>query len=218
MSVLSDKTIRNLVLKQDMISPFQDKQIRNGKISYGLSSYGYDARVGDEFKIFTNVNSETVDPKNFTPSNFVTKKIVMALTRIIHGSQKILEIGNLDAKRDWGFAGDYVEAMYLMLQQKKPDDYVIATGKTHSVRDFINKVCKSLDIKIVWKNKGIKEVGINKKNNKVIIKVNPKFYRPAEVDYLIGDYSKAKRNLSWKPKHNLDQLVQMMVDFEIENV
>ena len=150
--------------------------------------------------------------------NFVTKKIVMALTRIIHGSQKILEIGNLDAKRDWGFAGDYVEAMYLMLQQKKPDDYVIATGKTHSVRDFINKVCKSLDIKIVWKNKGIKEVGINKKNNKVIIKVNPKFYRPAEVDYLIGDYSKAKRNLSWKPKHNLDQLVEMMVDFEIENV
>ena len=97
-------------------------------------------------------------------------------------------------KRDWGFAGDYVEAMYLMLQQKKPQDYVISTGKTYSVRKFIEKVCKYMNIKIIWKNKGIKEVGINKETNKIIVKVNPKFYRPAEVDYLLGNSSLAKKN------------------------
>tara|TARA_A100001011_G_scaffold369643_1_gene425141 strand:- start:1707 stop:2720 length:1014 start_codon:yes stop_codon:yes gene_type:complete len=149
--------------------------------------------------------------------NFVTKKIVMALTRIIKNKQKILEVGNLEAKRDWGYAKDYVEAMYLMLQQKKSDDYVIATGKTHSVRDFIKITCKYLDIKIGWKKKGVHEVGINKKNNKIIIKINPKFYRPTEVDYLIGDYSKARKHLSWKPRYNFEQLVEMMVRFELEN-
>ncbi len=150
--------------------------------------------------------------------SFVTRKIVMALTRIANNLQNVLEIGNLDAKRDWGFAGDYVEAMYLMLQQKKPDDYVIATGKTYSVRSFIEKVCKILDIKIKWKFKGVKEVGVDKKKNKIVVKVNPKFYRPAEVDYLLGDCSKAKRKLNWRPKHNLDQLVEMMVMSELSDL
>ena len=125
--------------------------------------------------------------------NFVTRKITLAFARIFHGLQETLEIGNLDAKRDWGFAGDYVEAMYLMLQQKKPQDYVISTGKTYSVRKFIEKVCKYMNIKIIWKNKGLKEVGINKETNKIIVKVNPKFYRPAEVDYLLGNSSLAKK-------------------------
>jgi len=150
--------------------------------------------------------------------NFVTRKITLAFARIFHGLQETLEIGNLDAKRDWGFAGDYVEAMYLMLQQKKPQDYVISTGKTYSVRKFIEKVCKYMNIKIIWKNKGVKEVGINKETNKIIVKVNPKFYRPAEVDYLLGNSSLAKKNLKWKPKHNFDELVEMMIKSDLEAI
>ena len=148
--------------------------------------------------------------------NFVTRKITLAFSRIFHGLQQVLEIGNLDAKRDWGFAGDYVEAMYLMLKQKKPQDYVISTGKTFSVRKFIEEVCKYLNIKIIWKNKGVKEVGINKETNKIIVKVNPKFYRPAEVDYLLGNSSLAKKNLKWKPKHNFEELVEMMIKSDLE--
>ena len=150
--------------------------------------------------------------------NFVTKKITLALSKIALGLQDFLEIGNLDAKRDWGYAGDYVEAMYLMLQQKKPDDYVVATGKTNSVRTFIEKACNLLDIKIVWKNKGTKEIGVNKKNNKIIVKVNPKFYRPAEVELLLGDPRKAKKILSWKPKHNFQQLIEIMLKSDLENI
>ncbi len=150
--------------------------------------------------------------------NFVTRKITLAFARIFYGFQEALEIGNLDAKRDWGFAGDYVEAMHLMLQQKKPQDYVISTGKTYSVRKFIEKVCKYLNIKIIWKNKGVKEVGINKETNKIIVKVNPKFYRPAEVDFLLGNSSLAKKNLKWKPKHNFDELVEMMIKSDLESI
>ena len=150
--------------------------------------------------------------------NFVTRKITVAFARIFYGLQQVLEIGNLDAKRDWGFAGDYVEAMYLMLQQKKPQDYVISTGKTFSVRKFIEEVCKYLNIKIIWKNKGAKEVGINKETNKIIVKVNPKFYRPAEVDYLLGNSSLAKKNLKWKPKHNFEELVEMMIKSDLESI
>ena len=150
--------------------------------------------------------------------NFVTKKITLALSRIVSGLQDCLEIGNLDAKRDWGYAQDYVEAMYLMLQQKKPDDYVVATGKTNSVRTFIEKACQILDIKIIWKNKCKKEMGINKKNNKIIVKVNPKFYRPAEVEHLLGNPSKAKKILSWKPKHNFQQLIELMLKSDLENI
>jgi GDPmannose 4,6-dehydratase len=150
--------------------------------------------------------------------NFVTRKITLAFARIFHSLQEVLEIGNLDAKRDWGFAGDYVEAMYLMLQQKNPQDYVISTGKTYSVRKFIEKVCKYMNIKIIWKNKGVKEVGINKETNKIIVKVNPKFYRPAEVDYLLGNSSLAKKNLKWKPKHNFDELVEMMIKSDLESI
>ena len=150
--------------------------------------------------------------------NFVTRKITLAFARIFHGLQEVLEIGNLDAMRDWGFAGDYVEAMYLMVQKKLPGDYVISTGKTYSVRKFIEKACKHLNIKIIWRNKGVKEIGINEKTNKVIVKVNPKFYRPAEVDYLLGDSSLAKKKLQWKPKHNFDKLVEMMIRSDLDTI
>ena len=106
-----------------------------------------------------------------------------------------------------------------MLKQKKPGDYVIATGKTHSVRNFIEKVCEYIDINIVWKNKGVKEIGVNRATNQIIVKVNPKFYRPSEVDFLLGDSSLARKKLKWKPKHNFDGLVEMMIrsDLSAEN-
>ena len=143
---------------------------------------------------------------------FVTRKITLGLSNILKNNQEYLELGNLDSKRDWGYAADYVYAMYLMLQKKEPDDYVIATGKTYSVRDFINQACKVLKIDLEWVGEGIDEIGINKKNGKAIIKINPKYYRPAEVDLLLGDYSKSKEKLNWQPKVNFENLVTMMVE------
>jgi GDPmannose 4,6-dehydratase len=146
--------------------------------------------------------------------NFVTKKITQGLTRIKNGKQKTLILGNLYSRRDWGHAKDYVESMWKILQQKKPDDYVVATQTSHSVKDFINICAKKLDIKLIWKNKGLNEVGINKSNNKIIIKVDKKYFRETEVDNLIGDYSKAKKLLKWKPKFTFDKLVDDMLKNE----
>ncbi len=145
---------------------------------------------------------------------FVTKKITMGLSKIKLGLQDYLELGNLDSKRDWGYAEDYVEAMFLMLQYKKPGDYVISTGQTYSVRDFINIACNKLNIDIEWEGKGINEIAINKKNGKKIIKINPKFYRPTEVDLLLGNSDKAKRILKWKPKTDFESLVDKMIEYD----
>ena len=146
--------------------------------------------------------------------NFVTKKIVQGLTRIKNGKQKILVLGNLYSRRDWGHAKDYVESMWQILQQKKPDDYVVATRTSHSVKDFINISAKKIGIKLIWKKKGLKEVGIDKVKNKTIIMVNKKYFRETEVDDLIGDYSKAKRLLKWKPKYSFNALVEDMIKNE----
>ena len=146
--------------------------------------------------------------------NFVTKKIIQGLTRIKNGKQKILVLGNLYSRRDWGHAKDYVESMWRILQQKKPDDYVVATRTSHSVKDFVNISAKKIGIKLIWKNKGLKEVGIDKTNNKTIITVNKKYFRETEVDDLIGDYSKAKRLLKWKPKYSFNALVDDMIKNE----
>jgi len=142
---------------------------------------------------------------------FVTRKITMGLCKIKLGKQEVLELGNLEAKRDWGFAGDYVKAMWLMLQQKKADDYVISTGEAHSVKEFVEHACLSLDIKIMWRGEQENMIGINKDNGRTIVKVNKKFFRPAEVDFLIGDSKKAKSILGWEPKVSFEQLVDMMV-------
>lgn len=147
-------------------------------------------------------------------AQFVTRKITISLAKIKLGLQDCLELGNLDAKRDWGFAGDYVEIMWKMLQQKQPKDYVIATGESHTVRDFVNASAEVLGIKIKWSGKGEKEIGKDE-NGKVIVKVNPKFYRPAEVNYLCGDPSKAKKDLNWKPKVTFGELVKMMVEYDL---
>ena len=146
--------------------------------------------------------------------NFVTKKIIQGLTRIKNGKQKILVLGDLYSRRDWGHAKDYVESMWRILQRKKPDDYVVATRTSHSVKDFINISAKKIGIKLIWKNKGLNEVGIDKTNNKTIITVNKKYFRETEVDDLIGDYSKAKRLLKWKPKYSFNALVDDMIKNE----
>jgi GDPmannose 4,6-dehydratase len=145
---------------------------------------------------------------------FVTRKITMALARIKLGIQKNLYLGNLDAKRDWGHAKDFVEAQWLILQQKQPEDFVIATGKQHSVRDFINEAAKNLDMDIIWKGKNLEEVGSY--DGKDIIKVDPKYFRPTEVETLIGDASKAKEKLNWSPKISFNQLVQEMVNEDLK--
>lgn len=142
---------------------------------------------------------------------FVTRKITMAAAKIKLGLQDKLYLGNLDAKRDWGYAKDYVEAMWLMLQHDKPDDFVIATGEAHSVREFAELAFKELGIEIVWKGKGVDEKGYDKKTNKCIIEIDPRYFRPTEVDYLLGDFSKAKRVLGWSPKVKFEELIKIMV-------
>ena len=148
---------------------------------------------------------------------FVTKKICDALCRIKKGSNEILYLGNLYAKRDWGHAKDYVKAMWLILQQKQPDDFVIATGKQYSVKYFVNLVCKKLKIQIDWKGKGIKEVGIDKKTKKIIIKCDKRYFRPTEVDTLLGNSNKARKKLKWKPSIDINGLVDEMVNANLNN-
>jgi GDPmannose 4,6-dehydratase len=147
---------------------------------------------------------------------FVTKKIVMALCRIKSGSQKKLYLGNLDAKRDWGHAKDYVEAMWKMLQNKTPKDYVISSGKQYSVRNFIDLVLKELGIKNYWKGQGINTKCYDE-NDKCIIECDKAYFRPLEVDTLLGNSRKAKKELNWKPKYNIRSLVKEMVESEIKN-
>jgi GDPmannose 4,6-dehydratase len=147
---------------------------------------------------------------------FVTRKITDAVAKIKLGGLDCLELGNLDSKRDWGFAKEYVEGMWLMLQAKTPDTYILATGRTETVKDFVSLAFKAVEIDIVFKGEGKDTVGFDSKTNKAILKINPKFYRPAEVDLLIGDPSKAKQNLGWQPKTSLEELANLMVDADIK--
>ena len=147
---------------------------------------------------------------------FVTRKITIALSRIKLGLQKDLELGNLNAKSDWGHAQDYAEAMWKILQLKNPDDFVIATGKQYSVRDFVNISAKYLGMDIKWVGKGINEKGIDKKTGKIIIRIGKRYFRPTEVDTLLGDARKAKKILKWKPKITFNQMVKEMVESDYE--
>ena len=147
---------------------------------------------------------------------FITRKISIGLTNIISGRQNKIKLGNIYAKRDWGFAGDYVEAMWKMLQNKYPKDYVIATGENHSVKEFINEATKILNLKTRWMGKGLKEKLINLETKKVIIEIDKKYFRPTDVENLKGDYSKAKRELKWRPKTNFKSLVKMMIEADLK--
>ncbi len=147
---------------------------------------------------------------------FVTKKVVEGLVDIRLGKKETLFLGNLEAKRDWGYAKEYVEAMWTMLQKEKPDDYVIATGETHSVREFVEYTSARLGYDIVWEGTGLAEVGTDKTTGKVIVSIDPTYYRPAEVDLLLGDASKAKTMLGWEPKVKFKELVDIMLSAEFE--
>jgi GDPmannose 4,6-dehydratase len=149
---------------------------------------------------------------------FVTRKITMAVARIKKGSQEKLYLGNLDAKRDWGFAGDYVESMWLMLQQDEPDDYVVATGKTHSVREFAQLAFREIGIDVKWQGTGVNEKGVNAANGDVLIEIDARYFRPAEVDILLGDASKAKEKLGWEAKVGFEGLVKMMVEGDLKRL
>ena len=149
---------------------------------------------------------------------FVTRKIIRGLIRIKNGYQEKLFLGNLYSKRDWGHAGDYVEAMWRMLQQKKASDFVIATGKTFTIKEFVNKAVKRIGFKIKWIGKGINEKAVNVENKKVLIECKKRYFRPVEVDYLKGDASKARRLLKWSPKIALEDLIDEMIDHELENL
>lgn len=146
---------------------------------------------------------------------FVTKKITRGLVNWVKTEQP-LHLGNLNSKRDWGYAKDYVEGMYLMLQQDKPDDFVLATGESHSIREFVEEACKYIDVEIEWINEGIDEKGIDKKTKKVIIEIDKKYFRPTEVDLLLGDPTKAKKILGWEAKTKFKDLVKIMMKHDID--
>ena len=202
-------------------SSFTEKSLMVPKSPYGVSklysfwitkvyrqAYGFHASNGILFNHESPRRGET----------FVTRKITRFFAKKILGSKDILYIGNLDAKRDWGHAKDYVEIQWKILQQKMPDDFVIATGRTISVREFINECCKYLKLKIVWNGKGLKEKGylIYDKKKILIISVDKKYYRPLEIDYLKGNPKKALKKLKYKLKYNLKRLVKDMLDSDIE--
>jgi len=147
---------------------------------------------------------------------FVTRKITMAVARISRGLQKCLYMGNIDALRDWGYAPDYVEMMWMMLQQDRPDDYVVATNEMHTVREFIEKSFGHVDIEIGWEGEGVKEVGKNKSNGEVIVRMDERYYRPCEVEQLLGDPSKAKTQLGWEPQVKFAELVKIMTDGDLK--
>jgi GDPmannose 4,6-dehydratase len=148
--------------------------------------------------------------------NFVSKKITQGLSRVKLGLQDVLELGNLDVKRDWGYAKEYIESMWLMLQQPEPDDYVIATGESHTVREFVEETCAHLNIQLFWQGTGLEEKGIDRKTGKTYVVIDPHYFRPSEVHHLEGDPRKAMERLGWKAKTTFRELVKLMVDFDLK--
>tara|TARA_A200000113_G_scaffold200526_1_gene193782 strand:+ start:54 stop:1106 length:1053 start_codon:yes stop_codon:yes gene_type:complete len=207
--------------KPNKVNSFDEKSLMVPKSPYGVSklfSY-YTTKVYREAYGFYACNGILFNHESpRRGETFVTRKITMFFAKKILGSKDILYLGNLNAKRDWGHAKDYTEMQWKILQQNKPDDYVIATGKTTSVRDFVNECCKYLKLKIVWVGKGTKEKAyvIKNKKKELIIKVDKKYYRPLEIDYLKGNPKKALNKLNYKLKHNLKDLVKDMIDSDID--
>ena len=149
---------------------------------------------------------------------FVSRKITRAVCEIFRNKRDFFTLGNLNAKRDWGSAKDYIESMWLMLKAKKPSDYVIATGKSYTVKNFVEEAFKHVNIKIKWQGKGLREVGLNKKTGKILVKVDPVYFRPTDVNELRGDFSKAKKELKWKPRTTFSQLVKEMMESDLKEI
>jgi len=188
---------------------------------YGVSkTYGHYITVNyrESYNIFacSGISFNHESPRRGL--EFVSRKVTDGVARIKLGLAKNLQMGNLDAKRDWGFAGDYVEGMWLMLQQSQPDDYVLATGITTTVRSFCELAAATLGYELVWGGEGINTTGIDKRSGRALFQVNPKYYRPAEVDLLIGDATKASQKLGWSVKSSLRDLVQMMVEADLRRL
>ena len=196
-------------------APQNEKTHFKPKSPYGVAKlYGFEiARVYKESYGMFIVNGILFNHESPRRSdNFVTRKVTVGLNEIKVGNRDKILLGNLDAHRDWGYAPEYMEAAWKMLQQKKPEDFVISTGKTHTIRELVEEACLVLEMPIVWKGKGLKEKGIDKNTGKVIVEIDPGYFRPNEVDYLCGDSSKAKKVLGWSPKTSFKELVKIMVE------
>jgi len=186
---------------------------------YGVAKlYGHWMTINyrESYNIFASTGILFNHESPLRGEEFVTRKITCAVAKIHNGSQDYFEIGNMDAKRDWGYAKEYVEGMWKILQASKPDNYVLATNETHSVREWIEISFKLINKNIVWKGNNENEIGMDKKTGKTYVKVNPTFYRPAEVEILVGDYSKAKKELDWTPATKYDELAEIMLKKDID--
>ncbi len=190
------------------------------KSPYGAAKlYAYWATVNyrESYKLFAcnGILFNHESPRR--GETFVTKKISKGVARISQGKQDLILLGNLDAKRDWGYAKDYVESMWLMLQAKEPDDYVIATGQIYSVRDFVEMAFSEVGIYLRWHGEGVNEYGVDSETGEVRVRVDPTYFRPSEVNMLCGDYSKAKSKLGWSPKTNIRDLIKIMVQYDLKH-
>jgi GDPmannose 4,6-dehydratase len=198
-------------------SKFQsEKTVLNPQSPYGTAkvfAHLITQNYRDAYKIFASNGILFNHESPFRGDNFVTKKIISSLTKIKYGKQNQLVLGNLYSKRDWGHASDYVEAIHKILQQKKSDDYVIATGKEYTIKKFVKKTAEKLKLNLRWSGKGMKEHAVDE-NGKIIIKISKTYFRPLEVEYLKGDATKARKVLKWKPKINLDELIDEMIKHE----
>lgn len=181
-----------------------------------LYSYWITVNYRESYNIFASNGILFNHESSIRGETFVSRKIAMAVAAIKKKKQKCLYLGNLDAKRDWGHAKDFIKGMWLILQQKKPDDFVLATGETNTVRKFVELAFKEVDIIIQWKGKGLKEVGRDSLTGNILVRVDKKYFRPTEVDILLGDYKKARKRLNWSPKISFTQLVKEMVDSEMK--
>ncbi len=201
----------------DAVKSFQNEKTSFGPVSpYGKAKlkahikYVVEYRKKYDFFICSGILFNHISPR--CSESFIARKITGSMVKIKLGSLESLKLGNINVKRDWGYAPEYMEAAWKMLQQKTPQDFVIATGETHSVREFIEEACKVLDIDITWKGKGLNEKGIDKKTGKTIVEIDPQYFRPNEVSYLCGDSRKARKILNWKPKTSFKDLVKIMVE------
>jgi GDPmannose 4,6-dehydratase len=183
-----------------------------------LYSYWITKNYREAYKMFASNGILFNHESSIRGETFVSRKIARAIAGIVYKKQKFLHLGNLNAKRDWGHAKDFVEGMWLILQHKKPDDFVLATSKTYSVKDFVELAFSFVGIEIDWYGKGIEEIGKNRKTGETLVKVDERYFRPSEVDYLRGDFSKAKKELGWRPKISFKKLVEEMVDYEINTL
>lgn len=201
--------------------PLTEKSSFHPRSPYGCAkvyAYWITRNYRESYNLFTvnGILFNHTSPRR--GETFVTRKITRGLSRIKLGKDEKLYLGNLDAKRDWGYAPDYVYGMWQMMQQEEPGDYVLATNEAHSVREFVEKTAKILGFDIVWQGQGLAEKGINKNTGQLLIEIDPRYFRPAEIDVLHGDYKKAKEQFGWEPKVRFDQLVEIMTqaDFEAE--